>query len=162
MNKLNSKSKLKLELLAVAALAMAACGAPPEEESPDAEGCEHLENGPAVAVIDSMGSPPKVGSDHRRHDIPLTAGNPSATVEFAVSEAGDYLFFLDRDVPLTIKQGGSAISFEETAKSSTECDVVAGRHLVPLEVGTATLEFGETTETSVGLVIEPFAHGHEE
>ena len=136
------------------------------EPSPDAEACEHLEQGPAQPIAAGSAaddSAPAVADDHRRYDITLAdiSGQNGGFVAFASSEAADWLFLFDRDVPVTFRDAaGAAIAPEETSASSADCPLVRGRHLVPLEVGTVYLELGPSTETSVSLVIEEAA-GHE-
>lgn len=139
-----------------------------EEESADAEGCEHLQNGPGAAVTatPSASGAPAVSNDHKRYDIALVdvSGQKGGSVTFAASEATDYVFFLGADVPFSVANAnGQAVAIEESAKSSSECTDIKGRHVVPLAVGTYTLSFGPTSATSVSVVVEEAAHedGHE-
>jgi hypothetical protein len=140
------------------------CGEPAEDA--DAEGCEHLQEGPAVAIAasTSSASAPLVGNDHKRYDITLPAGTGGNTgsVSFAASEATDYTFFLSADVSLTLtRSSGQTVAFESSAKSSASCGDIKGRYVAPLEVGTYTLTFGPSSAGSVSLVIEESAHDHE-
>lgn len=145
-------------------LAAAACGDEPTDEDPDVEGCEHLENGPYVAVTASNApdaSAPAVAADHQAYTITLPAGviGNGGYVSFPVGEAGDYLFFLDQTVTAAFTtSAGAAIAPEESATSSPACATIRGRHLVPLEVGTAFLQLSSETVATVNLVIEPAAH----
>lgn len=139
-----------------------------EEESADVEGCEHLQNGPATAITATPGAAgaPEVSNDHKRYDVTLVdvSGQKGGSIAFAASEAADYVFFLNTDVPFAVASaGGQAVAIEESAKSSTECTDIKGRYIVPLEVGTYTLSFGPTSATSVSVVVEEAAHedGHE-
>ncbi|QRK07726.1 hypothetical protein JQX13_48390 [Archangium violaceum] len=141
------------------------CG---ESNEVDVEGCEHLAEGPAVAVTASAstsGTLPSVGNDHKRYDITLpagTGGNYTGSVSFAAAEATDYVFFLGADVSLTVtSSSGQAVAFEESAKSSEQCGDIKGRYVAPLEVGTYTLTFGPASQSSVSLVIEESEHDHE-
>jgi len=160
--------KLLAALLMSTALLSSACGDDDEEpeENVDVEGCEHLREGPAVAVLATLtGTPPTVANNHRRYDITLVdgTGGRSGSVSFAASEASDYVFFTSADVPVSITDGsGAAVEIEESTKSSETCTEIKGRHIVPLTVGTHTITFGPTSATSVNLVIEEASHeGHE-
>lgn len=157
---------MRMKLLSVALLSSAlfvACGG--DEETADTEGCEHLQEGPAVAVNASASSSnaPAVSNDHRRYDIALTdvTGGKGGSVSFAASEGIDYVLFTSADVKVTVTNGsGTAITAEESVNSSSACTEVKGRHTFPLSVGTYTLTFGPTTATSVSLVIEESGSDH--
>ncbi|EPX55390.1 hypothetical protein D187_009001 [Cystobacter fuscus DSM 2262] len=142
------------------------CGGEPAEDA-DAEGCEHLQEGPAVPVTASASSTsaPEVGADHKRYDISLPAGTAGNTgsVSFAADAATDYTFFLSADVSLTLtSSSGQTVSFESSAKNSASCGTIKGRYVAPLEVGTYTLTFGPSSSvSSVSLVIEESGHEHE-
>lgn len=156
MKKLLSASLLSSALLV-------GCGAPAEDA--DAEGCEHLREGPAVAITASASSTgaPSVSDEHKRYDISLPAGTQGNTgsVSFAAGEATDYIFFLSTDVSLTLTSAsGQTVPFESSAKSSASCGDIKGRYVAPLEVGTYTLTFGPSSVSSVSLVIEESAHEH--
>jgi hypothetical protein len=140
-----------------------ACGEPNEA---DVEGCEHLQEGPNVAVTatSATSGAPAVSNDHKRYDITLppgTGGNVGS-VSFAAGEATDYVLFLGANVPVKVTDSsGQDVEFEMTATSSAECSEIKGRNLVELGVGTYTLTFGPTTQSTVSLVIEEAAHDGE-
>ena len=138
------------------------CGGSTEDV--DAEGCEHLQKGPGVALTAtaSNSGAPAVNNDHKRYDIALPAGTGgnAGSVSFAASEATDYTFFLNADVALKITSGTQTVAFETSAKSSTSCTDIKGRYVAPLQVGTYTLTFGPSSPSSVSLVIEESAHDH--
>lgn len=144
---------------------LAGCGG--EKNEADVEGCEHLQEGPSAAVTATAAASgaPAVSNDHKRYDITLpagTGGNNTGSVSFAAGEASDYVFFLGADVPLKITNAsGAAVAFEESATTSSACTQIKGRHVAPLQVGTYTLTFGPTTQSSVSLVIEETDHEHE-
>ena len=131
----------------------------------DVEGCEHLKEGPASAVTAtaSTSGAPAVSNDHKRYDITLPAGTGGnvGSVSFASAEATDYVLFLGADVPVKVTSGSGDVAFEESAKTSEVCTEVKGRYVVPLGVGTYTLTFGPTTQSSVSLVIEETSHDEE-
>jgi hypothetical protein len=143
---------------------LAACGG---GEAADVEACEHLKEGPASSVTASAttNGAPAVSNDHRRYDVALVdiTGGKGGTVTFAAAEAVDYILFTSADVPVAIKDAnGMTVAAEASAKNSSECTEVKGRHTVPMKVGTHTLTFGPTTETSISVVIEEAAHDDED
>jgi len=155
------KKLLSVSLLSSALLV--GCG---NANEADVEGCEHLKEGPAASVSASASTSgaPAVSNDHKRYDITLPAGSGGniGSVSFAAAEATDYVLFLGADVPVKVtSSSGQEVAFEMSAKTSAECAEVKGRHVVPLQVGTYTLTFGPTTQSSVSLVIEETAHGDE-
>jgi hypothetical protein len=142
---------------------LAGCG---ESNEADVEGCEHLQEGPSVAVSASASASgaPAVSNDHKRYDITLPAGSGGnvGSVSFAAAEATDYVFFLGSNVTLKVTNtSGQEVTFEESATKSDECTDIKGRHVAPLQVGTYTLNLGPTSESSVSLVIEETAHADE-
>jgi hypothetical protein len=170
-------------LIAAATLSLAACG---EDEgdghaddgehahggevpstSIEAEGCEHLADGPASMVTAgdlATTTPPAVSDDHKRYDLTLVAaeGGNVGRVEFASDEAGEHSFFLNTQVPFVVKSAdGVALTVDHTHSSSTLCDEVQLWSIFTLGVGTYWLEVGPTEVTGVGLVIEA-GHGHAE
>ncbi|RKG93634.1 hypothetical protein D7V97_39835 [Corallococcus sp. CA053C] len=161
--------KLLSALLLSTALLVVGCGDDAEEEgSVDEEGCEHLQEGPAVNVTAAVtGMGPAVSNNHTRYDIALgdVAGGKGGAVSFAVSEATDYVLFTSAAVPVKVTNGsGATVEFEESTNSSALCTDIQGRHVVPLTVGTHTLTFGPATLSTVSLVIEEGGehdHSHE-
>ncbi len=147
-------------------LLTAACGGDAEQaaESPDAESCEHLQEGPATPLTAASGAgAPAVDDDHRRYDITLTEvpGGKGGDVTFASGEGGDYVLFLDAAVPVSVLDGaGAQVAFESSSASSETCTEIKARHVVELGVGTYTLRFGPSPLSAVGLVVEHGAHGH--
>jgi hypothetical protein len=143
-------------------LASAACGSDEEEESIDAEGCEHLAEGPPAAVTASAAADdtaPDVDNDHMRYDITVAS---EGFVAFAPGEMTDYVFFLGQNVPFAVQDStGAAVAIEDSATSSPECAEIKGRHVVELDVATYHLKLGPTAETLVQLVIEESGHTHE-
>lgn len=138
------------------------CG---ESNEADTEGCEHLAEGPAVAVTatTSTSGAPAVSNDHKRYDITLPAGDGGnvGSVSFAVSSTQHYVFFLGADVPLKVtNSSGVEVAFESTATRSETCEDVKGRSVAELLVGTYTLTFGPTSQSRVSLVIEESGGEH--
>jgi hypothetical protein len=154
--------------LALIAALVAGCGDDNGEETSglNAEACEHMQGGPPVAVTatPTAAGAPAIANDHQRYDVtlvPVTGGNGGA-VTFAAAEATDYVFFLDAAVPLTIRDpSGATVTPEETVQGIAECTEVKSRILVPLTVGTHTLQLGPATGTIVRIVAEEAAaHAH--
>jgi hypothetical protein len=167
--------KKTMSLFAVLTLSVAACGGDDGagdedmggEESIDVEGCEHLVEGPEVAVAATAVAEgaPTVADDHMRYDVSLVEvdGGNGGTVAFEADEASDFIFFLSADVALAITDSSDqAVEIEESASSSPECEEIRGRHVVPMEVGTHYLTFGPTAEEQVSVVVEHADHEHEE
>lgn len=139
----------------VAAGLVLGCGQP----HVDAEGCEHLKEGPPAAVTATAGTAgaPAIKADHQRYDAALVdvTGGKGGHVSYASAEAAHYVFFLDADVPVKFLDSSSnEVVPEESATSSAGCAEIKGRHAVPLGVGTYFLSLGPTSQTSVGIVVE--------
>jgi hypothetical protein len=167
------KIAFALPLLCSFSLALAGCGGgeddehAPEKVSANAEGCEHLAEGPSAPITASAtaaATAPAITNDHKRYDIALAddgSGQKIGFVTFAPREAVDFVFFLGADVPLTIEDGaGGEVTVESKETSVPECTDVKARHQVALDVGTYALRFGPTAEESVSVVVEE-AGGHE-
>lgn len=134
-----------------------------DDESGEAEACEHLKEGPASSINASAttSGAPAVSNDHKRYDITFTdvTGGKGGTVSFAASEQAEYTLFLNASVPVEVKDAnGQKIEPEVSGNGSSECDELKVRHTFPLKVGTHTFTFGPTTSTSVSLVLEEAAH----
>ena len=158
-----------INLLIAAALAaplLPSCGGdddPAEGEDVDAEGCEHLTEGPytpVAAATDRSAAAPAVAADHQAYSISLPAG-AAGHVTFAADAAGDHVLFFDQDVPVKVfSSSGVEEPIAASASGSEACDQVKGRHTVALTVGTHILEIGAAGSVSlVNLVIEE-AGGH--
>jgi hypothetical protein len=152
-------------------LALTACGSDDAEENVDAEGCEHLEEGPAAPVTASaeadITDSPAVATDHKRYDVTLPAlaggSGRGGFVKFQPSEATDYVIFLSATVPLAITDAnGTSVPIEDTVDGSDQCTAIARKHVVELAAGTYFFELGgdTTIAASVQLVLEEAA-GHE-
>jgi hypothetical protein len=173
--------KTKLALL-VLTLALAACKAPavpgpsatpapsptpeasPTPHNTDAAegaGCEHLRNGPAVALTATRtaeGAPEvKVG---KRYDLTLVAvpsdlAPMGGFVRFDVPRAEEWSFFLTKDVPLIARDAsGLALTVIEKENRSVFCLEVKAHYIHLFDPGMITIEFGPTRETNMGLAIE--------
>jgi hypothetical protein len=131
-----------------------------DHDAADGEGCEHLQEGPEVAVTATAtaAGAPSVDDDHMRYDITLVAisGGQGGVVKFAAAAAGTHVIFLGADVPLFITDAaGAPVAITESSSSSEACADIKGKHVVDLEVGTYNLTLGPTASTSVSMVVEP-------
>jgi len=138
-------------LLSVALLA--GCG-----ETIIDDACEHIQEGPASTITASANETgaPVVSNDHRRYDISLIDGadGKGGSVSFAVTEAKNYTLFLTGEVKVNLKDAnGQRIEVMASGADSSECSQIKRMHFFELPVGTYSLTFGPTTESSVSLVI---------
>ncbi len=150
-----------------AGLALGACGKDEETHGVEEELCEHMAEGPAQAVTagaDNAGAP-SATYEHTRVDISLTdvTGGKGGVVKYESGEATDYIFAMNKNIPVKIADAqGADVAVEATEVGSEACAEVAVQHTVALGVGTYYLSLGPTTETLVGLVVEEAAgHAHE-
>ena len=152
--------------LALGALSLVACDEHDHDHDHgelDEETCEHMANGPAVAVMataDETGAP-DVSTAHTRHDVGLVDdGNGMfvGVVSFAADEATDFVVAVDRDVPVALLDG----TMPEMTEAIDRCTDVLRHDTFELPVGTALFRFGPTSEDQVRIVIEEAAHEHEE
>jgi hypothetical protein len=135
-----------------------------DEPSVDAEGCEHLEEGPYTSVTASAardGTAPAVAADHMAYTATLPAG-AVGYVAFAAPEATDYVVFLDKPVPFVVYDAtGAMVTLEASETSSPACATIRGKHTFELPVGTAYFGLGPNMGMPFNLVVEEAA-GHEE
>ena len=132
------------------------------EVTPEADGCEHMVEGPeqAVTAAAAAADAPSITETHTRYDITIADG--SGFVALEVAEEGEWHFFFDKDVTLTITDSAdAAVAAEETIDSVAECSEVAEGAAYDLGVGTYVLTI-ETSETEVSMVPVPGDHAHEE
>lgn len=145
--------------LAVVAAGLVACGGHDLEK----ELCEHMQEGPSrpvTAAGEANDAPPATFS-HARADITLVEvpGGNGGFVRYEANKATDFVFALDKNVPLAFTgPGGEAVAVEKTEIGSAECSEVGVRHRIELAVGSYTLSFGPTTETEVRMVVEADDH----
>ena len=124
------------------------------------EACEHMVDGPSVTVTadaDATGTPPDATTPHTRIDVELVEvdGGFGGVVTFASSEAAEWSFFLDADVPFAVSTAaGDAVDIEHSDPVDA-CDEVVIVHSADLAIGAHHLTFGPVAEaTIVGLVFE--------
>ena len=156
----------KVVLASILTLLVGACSEDEHDHSTDStattesEACEHLADGPfkgVTAAADATATLENAAYEHTRVNIALTDidGGKGGFTSFEADGDGDFYFFLSADVPLKILDGtGAEVPIESSTTGSDLCTDIAVTHVVELAVGTYTLEFGPTTETTVGLVHE--------
>jgi hypothetical protein len=141
------------------------------EEDPAADACEHFRGGPFVDVTAGIdeSQAEDVGTEHSAHRITLsddTMGGWAGYVIYPVAEGGEYVFFTDAEVSMTLHDAnGAPIEWEqECASGCTDaCDDVAQARTVDFAtVGTYYLGIGSDLDPRVTLVvIEAGEHEHE-
>lgn len=131
-----------------------------EVEPPEAEACEHLQEGPAVAITAQAaadGTLERADEPHKRIDITLTDvdAQKGGYVAYEAADAGEYLFFLNASLTFKVMDAeGVEVPLENTVAGSDLCSDIVVTHTIDLGVGTYTLMFGPTDLTSVSLVAE--------
>lgn len=131
-----------------------------EEETPEAEACEHLQEGPAVAITalaDPDGALPRGDEPHKRIDVTLADldAQKGGYIAYEAAEAGEYLFFVNQTLTFKVMDAeGTEVALENSVTGSDLCTDIAVTHTVDLEVGTYTLMFGPTDLTEVSFVAE--------
>lgn len=132
-----------------------------EHGEPDEEACEHLANGPEVAVTataDAAGAP-SVEDNHTRYDVALTA--TGGNVSFAADEAGEFYIFVNKEVTLTVlKADGTQLNPESTVTDPGTCSELKAYSVFDFELATYTLQFGPAEGNSVSVVIEHAGSDH--
>jgi len=145
------------------AVSVFGCGVKLDEA--DVEACEHIvEAGKALTATATMSGAPALTDDHERNDLALVdvSGGKGGFAAFTVLENGDYLFYLDTDVPMEIlNSAGVPVAFEKTEKSISACKEVKAKYTVGLMLGTYSLRLGPTSETQVSLIVEHGEHSEE-
>jgi hypothetical protein len=146
-------TKLVVPLLAVTCFA-AACGGD-EEEDLAAEGCEHLKEGPMVAVTaaaDTTGAP-AIAADHKRYDVSVAA--TGGYVSFASSQTGHLLVFLGTDVGVALTNAaGQPVAASETTKTGFPCSELKAAHEFEVGVGMYNLKLTPAAAGTVSVVLE--------
>lgn len=137
-----------------------------EHGSVDEEICEHMAEGPSIAVMAAAAEAldaPDVSTEHTRHDIGLSddgSGSFVGFVSYAASEAGDFAVAVDRDVPVSIAAVSGSAMAEATGAGS--CADVFRQDTFDLAVGTVVFQLGPSTEDQVRVVVEHAGEHSEE
>lgn len=141
------------------------------EPDPAADACEHLQGGPFVDVsaTSDASQAPDVSAEHTTHRVALeddTMGGWIGYVSYAVAEAGEYVFFTDDDVTMSLEDGsGAAVDWEQecTSDCTDACGEVAQSRTVDISsVGTYGVRIESQTDGEVSLVVvHAGEHEHE-
>jgi len=150
-------------VMALALSATPACGDDHAhgDESPGADACEHLEVGPIVALTasDEPGTAPVAAESHIRYDLTLAdmGGVPGGFVALPITEAGEYLVFLNAGTTLSlVDPAGEVLVPELEGTSSPDCAEVGAWAQFDLTIGTYTLELkGPSGASTISLVRIP-------
>ncbi len=153
----------KYLMILIVSLFAVACGdehAHEDGETPQEEGCEHMQAGPAEAVTAAadQASAPDATFEHTRVDLTLLddgTGVFNGYANYESTEAGEYFLFSKNDAPFQIlDSSGTEVPIESTNADFAECTDVAVEYLFDLEVGTYTFVFGPTSEGAASYVVE--------
>lgn len=171
---MNVKTQLTLPVsLGLLLGGLIGCGpieAPPAEEGPASDACEHAAEGPFVDAIAGIGNedPPDISAEHTAFvvttaDLLDEEGNRGGFVSYASEAAGDYYLFLSDHMDITVWDvNADEVPLEDSVHEVAECDEVTMYHLVELGVGTYDIELGPTSLDEVTIVVVPGGdHAHE-
>ncbi|MEZ4728594.1 MAG: DUF2796 domain-containing protein [Caldilineaceae bacterium] len=139
-----------------------------EEKSPVEHACKHLAEGPEVAVTAAadMANTAAVTGTHIRLDVTLAAGE--GYLAYTAEEAGEYIFYADSAITLTLQPAdGEPIQPETTlaAEALADCPGFIAAYTFDLAAGDNILAITNadaSTESSiVRLVVEAVGGEHE-
>lgn len=137
-----------------------------EEGGVKEDACEHMADGPALAVTaagSGDGPLPDVSASHTRFDIALApAGvDRGGFLAFKADGKNDFFFALNRAAALDIRDSaGTAMVREGAVDTASGCAVVKGIHAYELPAGTFILRLA-APDSSVSLVtVEGSSHAH--
>lgn len=127
----------------------------------NAEACEHMAEGPAVAVAavaEGAASAPSVAADHKRYDISLPGG--AGQVRYASATAGELTVYADSPATLSLlKADGMAVVAESIATSVGECGNIQGKWVFDVGVGPHSMVLGGPSLVKVVLEAST-SHSH--
>ncbi len=132
-----------------------------EEHSAEEEACEHLEDGPSVAITaaDSVtNNPPNALVEHTRADIDFS-GAAVGVVALEATEEGEFLLFMNSvETPTAATAAGDAVALTPI---TTTCASALSAFELDLEVGTTFLTF-DPAPASIQLIVEHAGEHDEE
>ncbi|NUN13149.1 MAG: hypothetical protein HUU55_05885 [Myxococcales bacterium] len=130
-----------------------------DSENIAAELCEHMAEGPSIAVFASAETTnlPDVSTPHTRFDVTLVAdesGTWSGSVRYASPGTGDLRLATSKtiDVTLTAPDGSTVVAMPDAMAST--CADIPKLISFPVSVGPYTLSFGPSDTADVKIVIE--------
>lgn len=133
-----------------------------EEESIEAEACEHMVDGPATAVTAGATEADAANTSvddwkHKRVDVALSddgSGGFAGYLTYEAAETAEYVFFTSGEFTVQI-DGADA----EATNAVAECTDVQSGLVFDLEVGEHVV-FINSTSNSVSLIAEEVAGDH--
>lgn len=136
-------------------------------ESPEAEACEHMEEGPfqdVTAAEDSTGTLSNIAVPHTRVDVALAGegADRGGVVSFEASEAGEYTFYLSTDVDFVLADSNAmTLSPEASGGAVSLCaTAILATHTFDLQVGTYTITMGPADLETLSVIFEAGEHEH--
>lgn len=138
-----------------------------EEEVVFAEFCEHLAEGPEIAVTASAdaAAAPAADAEHTRYDITLVDdGNGMfvGSITRAI-DAEDQIVALTEAIPYTVfGSDGTEVAIHEDLGAPSECTLIASARHFEMPIGTVTLTFGPTDVQTFSMAVEASDHGADE
>jgi len=129
-----------------------------------AHACKHLADGPAVPItaVTEISSTMAVTGTHLRLDVTVPTAEPSYFV-YTAAAAGDYLFYADRPVTLTLQDADGAHPAETIMDTAalTDCPGLVTAFGFDLAAGDNTLVLTDATGETVHFVVEAVAGAHD-
>ena len=139
-------------------LTLAACGSGNSDTALETAFCNGLE-APAARTVAATaaadGAPD--ATDAARVNVTLLAEGDAFTgfVAYTPDEVGSFAFGLTEDVGVVVRDAdGNEIPITTSVTGSAQCDALAVRYTVPLELQTYTLEIGPASAATIGLIAE--------
>lgn len=132
-----------------------------------AEFCEHIAEGPEVAVTASADADaaPAADAAHTRYDVTLVdegSGMFSGSLTRAIGST-DQIIALTEAVPyLVFDSEGNEVPFHHDLGAPAECTLIASARHFEMPIGTVTLTFGPTDVQTFSMVVEASDHGAHE
>jgi hypothetical protein len=132
--------------------------APPGVIAVNSAACQFLQKGPyapvaGAGVFSDKAPPIMVGDQAYRISIP--AGPRMAHVTFTAPALGDYIFFVNLSLPVTVFDlSGNIIPIKALNTLIQDCTEVKGRHTYTLPMGSYVVRFGMYNAPSVDVVAE--------
>lgn len=143
-------------LIALTAITTVACTA--ADTDLETAFCDGLEAAPA-RTVNAAGSAAEAAdvTDANRVDIDLLEldGQFGGFVSYQPDEAGSFAFGLTENVDMVVRDAsGNEVPIDITVEGSAQCDALAVRHTVALELQTYTIEILPTNAATIGLIAE--------
>jgi hypothetical protein len=131
------------------------------------DACEHLNEGPIVAVTAAdadTSAAPALDKTHTRYDIALPGtGARDRFVRLTIAKTAEYSLYGTTAMTIDVLDDGRKMVTAATQPTAAiGCDLAKGRTVLPLSVGTYYLKLKANAETATRLVVLPTAGGEHE